>query len=50
MEEENLKNDSGMIEYVDSNIEAVCSYLFGNEYDSPSKRKAVLKKWRGVAK
>lgn len=40
-----LKNNSGMIEYIDGNIEAVCSKIFGNEFDSIKKRKELLETW-----
>ncbi|MGG0237183.1 hypothetical protein [Bacillus rhizoplanae] len=50
LEEEDLKNNSGMISYIDGNIDGVCTILSGKDYDSAGKRKELLDKWGRFSK
>src|SRR4051812_40390204 len=43
---EDLRNDPGMIQYIDGNIEAVCSKLFDEKFDSIERRKELLEFWK----
>lgn len=45
LEERDLKNDSGMIEYISGNIQGTSSYLFGREYLTEEKIEQLLNKW-----